>query len=164
MQQLSRQIQIKVYASLVELDESDRELLTEARKAAHRAYAPYSGFQVGAAVLLEDGEIMTGNNQENMAYPSGLCAERVAIFAASAAFPGKVIKKIAISARSDDFKVDGPVTPCGACRQVMAEYESLQNQSIKVLMGSEKDEVWEIDNVADLIPFVFRAEGLKRKP
>ena len=110
------------YDAVEKLPSADKKLIVIAKKAAETAYAPYSEFHVGAAVMLENGVCIKGNNQENVAYPSGLCAERVAVFAASSQYPGVAIKTIAISAKSKKFKVCGPVTPCGACRQVLAEY------------------------------------------
>ncbi|TND02598.1 MAG: cdd [Bacteroidetes bacterium] len=116
------------YATESELPELSRNLLAEARKAAEKAYAPYSEFHVGAALLLENGTVVTGNNQENAAYPSGLCAERVAVFAAGAQFPDIPAQAIAISCKTPHFSIDTPLSPCGACRQVLAEYESRHKQ------------------------------------
>ena len=104
-----------------ELSKEDQDLLQQATAACKKAYAPYSRFYVGAAILLENGKIVTGNNQENAAYPSGLCAERVAIFKASADYPAAQIKTIAVTASSEEFDIDHPVSPCGACRQVLKE-------------------------------------------
>jgi len=108
------------FDSIDELNADDRKLLEEAKKTVRDAYAPYSHFQVGAAVLLENGVIVRGNNQENASYPIGLCAERVAVFAAGANYPGIKIKAIAITASSNEFMIDQPVAPCGACRQAIA--------------------------------------------
>src|SRR6188508_1372094 len=106
-----------------QLNAEDQKLLGKARETVQNAYAPYSNFYVGAAVLLDNGVTVIGNNQENASYPLGLCAERVAIFAASAQYPGIAIKSIAITARSNQFVIDKPIAPCGACRQAIAEYE-----------------------------------------
>ena len=111
------------FQSLKELPEEVQGLMQQAIEIRKNAYAPYSNFNVGAAILLEDGKIITGNNQENAAYPSGLCAERVAIFYASSQHPNKKIIAVAVSANSKGLKVNIPVPPCGACRQAMAEYE-----------------------------------------
>ena len=125
------------------------------------AYAPYSGFMVGAAVLLDNGEIISGNNQENVAYPSGLCAERVAIYYAGAKFPNVKIKKIAISAVSKKFDFTDVISPCGSCRQAIAEYEVKQDENIKILLHHPNDDIIIVDSVSDLLPFMFKSKGLK---
>ena len=130
--------------------------------AQQNAYAPYSNFKVGAAILLEDGTIFTGNNQENAAYPSGLCAERVAIYACSAQYPNIKIKVIAICANSEKIDINTVLAPCGSCRQSMYEYESKQNAPIKVLLKGVDNEVVEFLSVADLLPLVFHCDGLKK--
>ena len=116
-----------LYEDINELPEIDKNLMEEAIKATKKSYAPYSKFRVGAALLMEDGSIIIGNNQENAAYPSGMCAERVAFWKAGSEFPKKKIKKVAITAISDHV-VDKPVGPCGACRQTMLEYEINQEE------------------------------------
>jgi len=121
------QIQYEEYQTDENLRESDRVLIKKAEKALCSAYAPYSEFKVGASVLLNNGKLISGSNQENAAYPSGLCAERVALFHAKSKYPDSVIDAIAITANSDNFDINHPVTPCGACRQVIAEVESRQN-------------------------------------
>ena len=121
---------LEVYKSMEDLPKEDLELLKLAKKAVKSAYAPYSQFFVGAAILLENGKISIGNNQENAAYPSGLCAERVAIFHASAKYPNIPIKKIAVSVVSKNQIINEPVSPCGACRQVISEYEMKLQDSI----------------------------------
>ena len=150
------------YHSVDELDEKDRLLLSKAREACKSAYAPYSGFYVGASVRLENGMIITGNNQENSAYPSGLCAERVAIFAASSQHPGIAIESIAIAATTTVFGIQQPVTPCGGCRQVMAEYEHLAGKAIKVWMQGDNGMVWLVEGVTNLLPLMFQGEKLKK--
>lgn len=137
-----------------ELDPKSRELIRQARSASKQAYAPYSGFKVGAAVMLEDDRIVVGNNQENAAYPTGLCAERVALFAASSQFPGTSFHKIAISARTNHQK-PVEVTPCGACRQAMMEYQNLQNTPLEVLMEGANGKIYRAQNVDVLLPFKF---------
>ncbi len=149
--------------SVAALTPEERELVELARKMCEQAYAPYSAFYVGAAILLENGEVIKGSNQENGAYPSGLCAERVAAFAASAMFPDVAMTKIAISARSNRLKVEDPVSPCGACRQVLLEYESTQRVPMKILLSKEDGKVLIIDRVKDLLPLSFSGNGLKRK-
>lgn len=163
MQELTLTSIIKSYSSLAELPSSDQELIHAAVEAGKHAYAPYSHFYVGAAVLLEDGTVVLGNNQENVAYPSGLCAERTALFAAGANFPGKAVVKIAISARSSDFEVDYPVYPCGACRQVMSEYEQLSKRPMEILMMGTSGGVHVVNGLINILPVAFNADNLKRK-
>ena len=145
-----------------ELSTADRYLLSESRKAAANAYAPYSHFKVGAALRLANGKIIHGNNQENVAYPSGLCAERVALFYASATYPEELIEAIAVTADPVNFQLTEPVTPCGSCRQVMAESEKKQNNDIRVIMDGPDGKVWISENVKALLPLMFRAEELKK--
>ncbi|MCM4151890.1 cytidine deaminase [Arenibacter sp. N53] len=151
---------LEVYGSIQELEEHDRELMKEAVKARKKAYSPYSKFNVGAAVLLENGEIVTGNNQENASYPSGLCAERVAIFYASAKYPGIAIETIAISATSENFVVNKPAAPCGNCRQSISEYEIKQLQPISIIMSGETGDVLKCSSVADILPLAFNSAFL----
>lgn len=162
---MERKIIIKVdeYDSFNELNPSDRELLEQALKATETSYSPYSSFRVGAAVKISNGEIITGSNQENAAYPSGLCAERVAMFYAQSKFPGVPAEAIAVYARSEEFGLDNPVSPCGACRQVMAEYESRHGKKIRVIMGSANGLVQIIDGIDNLLPLMFTLEKLKKK-
>jgi cytidine deaminase len=124
-------------------------------KARHRAYAPYSNFTVGCALLLANGEIITGNNQENAAYPSGLCAERVAIFAAGAQYPGIAVLKLAITASPKDDSFHKPVPPCGACRQSIAEYENNQDNNIELYFMGAAGNVLKSHSLSDLLPLVF---------
>jgi len=154
-------IQVHEFDNLEKLPESCINLLKKAREAAENAYAPYSEFFVGAAVLLENGEIITGNNQENAAYPSGLCAERVALFYASANFPETAVKKIAITALSKDGRIVKQVTPCGACRQVLLEVESKFKKSVEIILDGEKILIF--DGVENLLPFGFRPVSLKEE-
>lgn len=162
MKKIVLSVSVTEFESANELAHEEQLLLLEARKIAEMAYAPYSQFKVGAAILLENGLIIRGNNQENVAYPSGLCAERVAIFAASAEHPGVKIKCIAITAKSLNFLVDSPVPPCGSCRQVLAEYELKQNSPIKVILSGEQGKIYVLDNVLDLLPLVFKRDELKK--
>ena len=136
-----------------ELSENDQLLIQEAKNATERAYAPYSQFKVGAAVLLANGEIITGNNQENAAYPSGLCAERVALFYAQARYPDITIRCLVIAAIGE-MPSTTFITPCGACRQVMVECEKRGKLPMRILLCSET-EVLEIDTAADLLPLKF---------
>jgi cytidine deaminase len=149
-------------AKLEELSQGEQELITNAQHAFSNAYAPYSGFIVGASVLLENGEIISGSNQENVAYPSGICAERVALFYAVAKYPEVAINTIAISAKSKTFEIEDVVSPCGACRQVMAEYQQKQGKNIRILLHSPNDEVLIANSVTDLLPFMFNSEKLRK--
>jgi cytidine deaminase len=137
------------------LNTEDRKLLELAEKARNTAYAIYSEFLVGAAVLLDNGKIITGNNQENAAYPSGMCAERVAIWAAISQNPDALIKKIFISAKSVKHKVSEPVSPCGSCRQTIAEYEFRQKSPIAVYFTGETGKIIKANALMDLLPFAF---------
>lgn len=151
-----------VYEQLSDLKPDERRIMEEANRAMQNAYAPYSEFKVGAAVLLFDGTIVLGNNQENGAYPSGLCAERVALFAAHSNFPDKKVRAIAIKASSDNLNVSEPVAPCGACRQVMVEYEQNQGEAIPVLFSGETGPIYRVEAVQNLLPFVFKGDFLKK--
>lgn len=145
-----------------ELDEAEQQLIDKAKSAYSNAYAPYSGFLVGSAVLLENNEIICGNNQENVAYPSGLCAERVALYYAGANYPNVKVKTIAISAKSKTYDITDVVSPCGACRQVMAEYQQNQHKNIRVLLHSPNNELLIANSVEDLLPFMFNSEQLRK--
>jgi len=149
-----------VYESVHELEKEDQVLMQAAVKARNNAYSPYSKFKVGAAVLLDNDEIIIGNNQENASYPSGLCAERVAIFYASAKFPGIGIKTIAISATSKNFVVNRPAAPCGNCRQSISEYEIRQSRPISIIMSGETGEVLKCNSVSDILPLAFNGTYL----
>lgn len=150
------------YQSAEELKPGDRHLLELAWESCNSAYAPYSRFFVGAALRLENGEVFTGNNQENSAYPSGLCAERVAVFAASSQYPGVAIESIAITAKTEAFQLPFPVTPCGGCRQVLVEYENLACNSIRILMQGHNGKVWVVEGANNLLPLMFQGEFLKK--
>lgn len=144
-----------------ELETGDRSLVQAAMEATDGSHSPYSGFRVGAAVLLEDGTVITGSNQENAAYPSGLCAERTALFAAGHSHPGKAVTAMAIAARNADGFTAQPITPCGACRQVMAEFEQESGRAIRfILYGTDGTMV--IDGgTSAILPFCFGAESMK---
>lgn len=142
------------YASLEELSAEDRVLAEAAIEAVGSAYAPYSNFHVGAAVRFNDGEIVKGSNQENAAYPSGICAERTALFYASASRPGAPMNAIAIAAAQNGELIPEPVTPCGACRQVMIQYQLKSGNQMEVmLIGSNR--IWKFASVDSLLPFIF---------
>ncbi len=144
------------------LPEDEQRLVKVAVEMTRNSYAPYSEFHVGAAILLENGKIVRGSNQENGAYPSGLCAERVAVFAASAEYPGVPMKKIAVCANSAISDPANPVSPCGACRQALLEYELSQKSDMKLLLVKDKGKVFIIDKVQDLLPLSFSGAELKK--
>ena len=144
-----------LYENIDELPQEDRRLMEEAIKATQNSYAPYSQFKVGAALLMEDGTIITGSNQENAAYPSGMCAERVAIWQAGATFPNKKVKSIAITANSPHKIVDRPVGPCGACRQTLLEYEVNQQEPITLIFMGEVGNVVKTSSISEMLPFSF---------
>jgi cytidine deaminase len=156
-------IEFKVfeYLNIDELSDQDKNLLQCAREAGKDAYAPYSHFRVGSAVLLENGEIIRGNNQENAAYPSGLCAERVALFYASANYPSVAIKALAVSALNIEGIRTEIAKPCGACRQVISEFEDLSGTPVRIILdGQNTINVFEgIDN---LLPMRFRKDDLNK--
>lgn len=147
------------YEIFEELDQADQQLINESKEAALRAYSPYSNFSVGAAVLLDNGIIVQGNNQENIAYPSGLCAERVAIFYANSRYPSAAVKAIAVcSYTNNEFTFD-PITPCGACRQVLVETEERYTGDMKVLLyGTSKTNM--IKSTRYLMPLSFEKKML----
>ena len=142
------------YAGAAEMEAEDRTLVEKAIEATKHSYAPYSNFNVGAALLLDNGEIVTGSNQENAAYPSGLCAERTAMFYASSQYPQHAILKIAIAATQGGVLCGNPATPCGSCRQVMAQYQLRGGKPMQIILaGGEK--ILKFDKVDDLLPLIF---------
>ena len=147
-------IAYREYESLEQLEAEERKLADAAIDAMKNAYAPYSGFNVGAAVRLDTGEIVKGANQENAAYPSGLCAERTAMFYASATYPDSIIESIAVTASQNGILCGNPASPCGACRQVMAQYQTKGGRPMTIiLVGGKK--IWKFDKVDDLLPLIF---------
>ena len=150
------------FDSINELDDTSQDLMKEAAKAMHGAYAPYSHFHVGASVLLDNGEVYTGNNQENVAYPSGLCAERVALFHAMSKNPKATVSAVAITAQAEDFELSRIITPCGACRQALLEYEVNSASPIKVILGSLNGPVIVVESVLSLLPLSFCETKLKK--
>lgn len=142
-----------------ELSEQDAKLYNMAKDAANNAYAPYSKFNVGCALLLKNGTIIKGNNQENAAFPSGLCAERVAFFYAGANYPLELIDTIVIAVISDKKRNDHVYAPCAACRQSMLEFENRQNAPIRILFEGENNSIIEIEDLASLIPFSFTLDA-----
>jgi cytidine deaminase len=143
------------YQSINELEKADQELAKLAIDAMKSAYAPYSKFHVGAALRLENGEMILGNNQENIAYPSGLCAERVALFYSGANYPGIAIQTLCIVAKGDLIPNNAILSPCGSCRQVMLESENRQKNPIKVILINQDGSLYVVDSVKFFLPFGF---------
>ena len=146
---------LEVFDTMSELPENIQKIMNKAHEARENAYAPYSHFKVGAALQLATGEIITGNNQENAAFPSGLCAERVAVFYAGATHPNVAITAMAITARSLKKLTTTPIAPCGSCRQSLAEYEVNQESPIPIYFMGEAGEVVKALSVKDLLPLIF---------
>ena len=144
-----------IYKDSEELPPTENALLLKAIEARTNAYAPYSEFKVGASLLMDDGTLITGNNQENAAYPSGICAERVAIWTAMSQFPDGKIKKIFVTASSNKTNVDRPVAPCGSCRQAIAEYEIKQGSAIEIYFTGESGKIVKAKSIRDLLPWLF---------
>jgi len=160
MRKIEISTSVTIFKDISELPKDDLYLMNQAIIARKKAYAPYSKFYVGAALLLENNEVVLGNNQENAAYPSGMCAERVAVWKAGSAFPGVNIKKLAITASSQITKVDKPIGPCGACRQTLSEYEINQKTPLQVLFMGEVGEVVQTESLLSLLPFSFDSKFL----
>lgn len=161
VESLRLEISLMVYDREDELPPAYRALLRHAEEATSQAYAPYSRFLVGAALLLENGEVVKGANQENAAYPSGLCAERTAAYWAGANHPDQKIVAIAIAARPADRLLFLAVTPCGACRQALSEYEDRQRQPIPMIMRGLGQKIYVTASIADLLPVKFSADNLR---
>jgi cytidine deaminase len=147
----------KEFDNWKELSFEDIELVEKALDVSKDAYAPYSKFYVGASLRMEDKSIILGSNQENIAYPSGLCAERVALFYAGAIYPNLKVKKICVVAKGDLIPKENWVSPCGSCRQVMAESQNRQKEPIEIILVSQNNRVLVFHSVTDLLPFVFNS-------
>ena len=143
-----------------ELSKEDQELVKLAKDITAHSYAPYSKFSVGAAALLDNGVIITGTNQENAAYPSGICAERTTLFYANSQYPNQAVLTLAVAARTEADFIDMPIPPCGACRQVMLETENRYKKPMRVLLYG-KDGIYEIKSVGDLLPLSFDAAAME---
>jgi cytidine deaminase len=152
---------LEVYDSVAELPQEVQVLMSKAQEARENAYAPYSLFKVGAAMQLANGEVVLGNNQENAAYPSGLCAERVAVFYAGATYPKVAINLVALTVRSLNHTVATPTPPCGSCRQALAEYEVNQKSPMVVFFMGETGKVIKAASIKDLLPLIFDSTFLK---
>ncbi|WP_394767208.1 cytidine deaminase [Ferruginibacter sp.] len=152
---------VEIYASAEELNDSDATLLAKARAITTQAYAPYSHFNVGAAAMLTDGTTVTATNQENASYPVGICAERVLLSAVASQFTGRGIIIMAISYHNINGKSNTPISPCGICRQSLAEYEERTHQSIRLILSGMLGEVYIIEKAQQLLPLTFSAVSLK---
>jgi cytidine deaminase len=155
MKEITVTTQFKVFESIEELPNDIQDLMTQAVEVRKNAYAPYSKFRVGVAIFLDNGKIVLGSNQENAAYPSGLCAERVAIFYAGAVYPEAKILKMAITAASDTNQTTAPIPPCGSCRQSIAEYEIKQETPIEIYFMGEIGAIYKSESLKNLLPFMF---------
>jgi len=160
MQIMKVSIEYETYEGLDQLTTTDRNLCIKSEEALKSSYSPYSGFKVGSAIRLKDGLVVLGSNQENVAYPSGLCAERVALFTIGANHPGAEIESIAITAHTDQFEILKPVTSCGGCLQVMAEFELRQQKEISVLFYCLNGQILKVHSVKSLLPFGFIEDRL----
>jgi len=144
------------FKNSTELSEIEEVLFEKAKSAREKAYAPYSDFFVGCAILLENGDIFSGSNQENAAYPSGLCAERTTLYWVAANFPNEKIKKIFIVGGPKEFSESNPpIPPCGSCRQSIIEYETKQNENIELYFANLNEETIKVHSIKDLLPFSF---------
>lgn len=160
MNVMNFKISYETYNDITELNEEDRLLCEKAEQALATSYSPYSNFKVGTSVLLNDNQIVLGSNQENVAYPSGLCAERVALFAIGVSHPNSIIKTMAITAHTTNFEIKVPVTSCGACLQVMGEFEQKQKAPIAVIFYCLGGRIIKVPDVKSLMPFVFVEDRL----
>ena len=154
------EIQYTVFGNINELIDEDRILIEKAKEVSIDAYAPYSEFRVGAAVLLDNGKILTANNQENASYPEGLCAERIALFYAMAQYPNQKIKSIAVCGNPNKHKLTHFISPCGGCRQVMMECENRGKEKMRILLSGLSGEILLIEGVENLLPLKFSAKDL----
>jgi cytidine deaminase len=147
--------EFSVFENLEELPIDIQNLMEQAIDVRKKAYAPYSKFKVGTALFLDNGKVVLGSNQENAAYPSGLCAERVAVFQAGSIYPQAKILKMAITAASETNQTTSPIPPCGACRQSIAEYEIRQETPIEIYFMGETGSIYRSDSLKNLLPFMF---------
>ncbi len=154
------EIQYTIFENIEELTSEDKILVEKAKEISMSAYAPYSGFRVGAAVLLDNEKIFTANNQENASYPEGLCAERIALFYAMAQYPNQRVKSIAICGNPKNFELMHFISPCGGCRQVMQECESRGQEKMRILLSGFSGEIVLVEGIENLLPFQFSANDL----
>jgi cytidine deaminase len=160
MKEIKIETTLRVYDSISNLPEDVQQLMNSAIEARNNAYSPYSKFDVGAAILLDNGKVISGSNQENASYPSGLCAERTAIYYAGATYPKAKMLKMALTASSQNQKTLKPIPPCGACRQAIAEYEIKQDNPIEIYFMGVKGKVVKSKSLANLLPLVFESSVL----
>lgn len=163
MKEIKLESTVIVHDNLQAFDKKTTELILLAKKASTTAYAPYSQFFVGAAVLLDDGSMVMGNNQENAVYPLGLCAERVALFSAHSRFPENRVEAIAITIDYNRIHTDQAAFPCGSCRQSISEFENVFDGKIKIYILAKDDKVLEIESIQQLLPFAFTKDLLNGK-
>ena len=161
MQKKQVEFSYQIYTGIEELENADATLLLKAREGTVNAYAPYSNFKVSAAAILNNGQIVTGTNQENASYPVAICAERVMLSALSSLYPNEPINTIAIS--YDSINSNKPISPCGSCRQAISEYENRFSQKIKLIMSGETGEVYVSDSIENLLPLMFSAKYLPKR-
>lgn len=162
MKEIKRESVIQEFASANDLPEHDRTLLMEAKAAVGTSYAPYSKFHVGCALLLENGVVVKGSNQENIAYPSGLCAERVAIFHAGATYPGVPVVAMAVTVKAESYTVSEPIMSCGACLQSMSEYELKFNKPMRIILQGEQGSIYVANGLRTFMPFMFWVDELRK--
>src|SRR5450432_3395783 len=155
MKLISLHIPVQIFPDFTTLDNDDALLLEAAQKATGDAYAPYSKFRVGAAIRLVSGQVITGSNQENASFPAGICAERVALSAASATCPGTAIISLALTYVNESGTSNRPIGPCGICRQTLAEYEQRFDRAIRLILGGVSGEIYIINRATDLLPLAF---------
>jgi cytidine deaminase len=161
MKELKFETCFMVYNSVHELNDDERHLMNKAMEALPEAYAPYSKFHVGAAVLMEDGKMLSGTNQENASFPIGLCAERVALAAVASIYPSKKIRTIAVTIKNFNKPTLEPVSPCGTCRQTLLEKEQNNDGPIRILLKGEGELIYALDTVSSLLPLSFGSKDLK---
>jgi cytidine deaminase len=161
MKQTSIHIPVQIFQDFKELEDADARLLEASHQATANAYAPYSKFKVGAAVRLANGQIVTGSNQENASFPAGICAERVTLSAASAAFPGIPVTDLALTYVNESGNSNHPISPCGICRQTLVEYEQRFEQPVRLILGGFSGEIYIINRATDLLPFAFSSQELR---
>jgi cytidine deaminase len=162
MEEIKKESVVKKYNHINELAPADQQLLLEAKAAVNNAYAPYSKFNVGCALILDNGIVIKGSNQENIAYPSGLCAERVAIFYAGATYPDVPVSAMAITVRANDYQVKEPIMSCGACLQSMSEYELKFKKPMRIILQGELGDIYVAEGLRNFMPFMFWVDELRK--
>jgi cytidine deaminase len=161
MKKQQQSLEYFCYDDISELEENDNALLNAARKVTEQAYAPYSNFRVGAVIQLANGQTVNGTNQENASFPAGICAERTALSAATSLYPGIPVQTIAVSYHNLQGSSGHPISPCGICRQTLAEYEQRQQQPIRLILGGQSGKVYVIPAATSLLPLSFSAKDME---